>query len=234
MQTNRREEALTLSKEALIAFPNNSQIKFIHAKSLLANELYQDCFDILEKTTILPHEGSQSGRILYRQAAVMQSLHFYRNNQYADAISIIQKARIWPENLGVGKPDKPDQRIEDFLEAEYLLKSGNKEKAEELYDNIITFTQNRYSFNSTDLLYLIILKRLAMNKEIEEFLIRWDKQSANKDLLTWVKQVLYSNKKIENAKTNASGNIGEGTPWDPVYSDFEFELIKEIARNVEI
>lgn len=234
LQKNRMQEALTLSKESMANFPKNSQIQFNHAKSLLANNLFQDCFNVLEKTVILPYEGSQGGRILYRQAAVMQSLLLYQNKEYNEAVSLVGKARIWPENLGVGKPNNPDQRIEDFLEAEYLSRTGNKERVKELYDNIISFTQNRNRFNSTDLLYLMVLKRLSMNKEINDFLAKWENQSTNKDMLRWVRQALNSNGSGGySTGGNAQSQTG-GTPWDPSYMDFEFELIKEIVRYVRV
>lgn len=234
LQKNRMQEALNASKESMAAFPTNSQIQFNHAKCLLANNLYQDCFNVLEKTVILPYEGSQSGRVLYRQAAVMQSLQFYQENKYNEALSMIEKARIWPENLGVGKPNNPDQRIEDFLEAEYLLKSDNKDKVKELYDSIISYTQSRNRFSSSDLLYLIVLKRLSMNKEINEFLTKWDNQGTNKNMLNWIRQTLNSNRYIEySTGVNAQAQSG-GTPWDPNYIDFELELIKEIAKYIRI
>lgn len=234
LENNRMAEALTVSKESIVNFPTNSQIQFNHAKCLLANNLFQECFNVLEKTVILPHEGSQSGRVLYRQAAVMQSLQLYKENDHKDALSFIEKARIWPENLGVGKPSNPDLRIEDFLEAEYLSMSGNDDKVKELYNRIISYTQNGNRFNSTDLLYLIALKRLSMNAEINEYLNKWDNQSTNKDTLRWVRQVLNSNRYVEYSADTKIQNIDTGTPWDPRYIDFEFELIKEIVKLIRI
>lgn len=234
LQKNRIQEALDLSKESMINFPKNSQIQFNHAKSLLANNLFQDCFNVLEKTVILPYEGSQSGRILYRQAAVMQSLQRYQKKEYNEAISFVEKARIWPENLGVGKPYNPDQRIEDFLEAEYLMKTGNEDKARELYNNIISFTQNRNRFNSTDLLYLLTLKQLCRNEEINDFLTNWENQSTNKDILKWVKQALNSNRYVEYSTDGNLQNKSGGTPWDPNYIDSEFVLVKEILKHIRL
>lgn len=234
LQKNRMREALDLSKESMVNFPKNSQIQFNHAKSLLANNLFQDCFNVLEKTVILPYEGSQSGRILYRQAAVMQSLQRYQNKEYDEAISFVEKARIWPENLGVGKPNNPDQRIEDFLEAEYLMKTGNGDRARELYNDIISFTQNRNRFSSTDLLYLLVLKRLSRNREINDFLTNWENQSTNKDILKWVEQTLNSNGYVKHSTGGNLQNQSGGTPWDSNYIDFEFELVKEILKYIRI
>ncbi|MPN41985.1 hypothetical protein SDC9_189540 [bioreactor metagenome] len=158
----------------------------------------------------------------------------YQNKEYDEAISFVEKARIWPENLGVGKPNNPDQRIEDFLEAEYLMKTGNGDRARELYNDIISFTQNRNRFSSTDLLYLLVLKRLSRNREINDFLTNWENQSTNKDILKWVEQTLNSNGYVKHSTGGNLQNQSGGTPWDSNYIDFEFELVKEILKYIRI
>ena len=37
------------------------------------------------------------------------------SSNYIEALGILNKSKIWPENLGVGKPYTPDERIQDYL-----------------------------------------------------------------------------------------------------------------------
>lgn len=230
LSKNSTDKALGISKNALTLFPENDVIKYTNAKCLLANELYSECLEELENTVILPNEGSQSGRITYRLAAIMESIMFYRDGKIDDAFASVEKARIWPENLGVGRPYNVDERIELFLEAEYLLKKNQKEKADELFNEIVSYTENNHRrYSSTDYLYIVSLKKLGMNSKIGEFLTKWQQNSPNDPIRRWVVSMNNNNRQqarlIEQEITTESG----GTPWDPKYSDTDFEIIKNIA-----
>ncbi len=230
---NRTAEALEASKKSLEMFPASDALKYTYAKSLLANGLYSESLNELENTVILPHEGARHGRITYRQAAVMESLQQYRDNNFAGAVKTIEKARLWPENLGVGRPFDVDERIEDFLEAEYSLKLNGKEKANALYQEIIDYTKDRSRrFNSTDYLYLVVLKRLGETRQMEEFLSQWEKRSPKDPVLRWSRAMLRNNRSAAQQIEKEIDTGSEGTPWDPRYSDSEFELIKAIANNI--
>ena len=160
-----------MSKNAIDLFPDNDAIKYSNAQCLLASSMYSECLQELENTVILPYEGSKVGRITYRLAAIMESLQFYKENEIGQALESIEKAKLWPENLGVGKPYETDDRIELFLEAEYLLKLNQAEKANELFNEITSYTeQNQGRYSSTDYIYLLSLKRLGMNAKVNGFL----------------------------------------------------------------
>ena len=230
---NRTPEALQASRESLERFPENDALKYTYAKCLLANGLYSESLRELENTVILPNEGARQGRITYRQAAVMESLGNFKENRFAESLKSIEKARLWPENLGVGRPFEVDERIEDFLEAEYSLRMNNKEKANALYQNIIKYTNNRRGrFNSTDYLYLVVLKRLGESRQSEEFLRQWEKSSPNDPVLKWSRAMLQNNRNAAQQTEKEINTGSEGTPWDPRYADSEFELIKAVANVV--
>ncbi len=225
-----RDKALELSEKSLEIFPSNDIVKYTHAKCLLANGYYSETLNELENTVILPNEGAQYGRITYRQAAVMLSLQQIKENKFEDALASIEKARLWPENLGVGRPFEVDERIEDFLEAEIFSHLNKKEKAYSLYNNIIDYTQKKGGKNSsTDILYLIALQRLGKDKVANEFLKSWHRNSPNDPILRWIMAVMNNNAneatKIEKEIDTKTG----GTPWDPRYGDSEFELVKGVT-----
>ena len=226
-------KALEVSKNSLEMFPSNDALKYNHAKCLLANGLYSESLNELEYTTILPFEGAHYGRATYRQAAIMESMQHYQNNKFEEAIQTIEKARLWPENLGVGRPFTVDERIENFLEAENLLRLNEKEKAHKLYKEIAAFTEkNSGRYKSTDFLYLISLKRLNEDKKVDGFLTLWQKKSPDDPLLKWTKAMLNNNRPAARLIENDINTKAGGTPWDPRYADTEFELIKEIFRHI--
>ena len=111
--------------------------------------MYSECLNELENTVILPNEGARYGRITYRQAAVMETLQHLGKNKVAEALESVAKARLWPENLGVGRPFVVDERIEDFLEAECLLRLNETEKVHALYQKIIDFTGQKTGRNNS-------------------------------------------------------------------------------------
>jgi tetratricopeptide (TPR) repeat protein len=228
------EKALSLSKESLEMFPANDALKYNHAKCLLANGLYAESLNELENTTILPFEGARYGRVTYRQAAVMESIQLFEKQKFEEAIETIKKARLWPENLGVGRPYDVDERIEDFLEAENLLRLNKTDKAHELYERIITYShENEGRYSSTDFLYLISLKRLNRDEQANSFLARWQNEKPGDPLFKWSKAMLNNNRNTGKLIEEQINTEAGGTPWDPRYADTEFELIKEIFAHID-
>ena len=160
-------------------------------------------------------------------------MQYYKNKDYDDALKSIAKARLWPENLGVGQPFEVDERIEDFLEAEYLMKLNKKEQAVALYQKILDFKNSRgRRFNSTDYLNLIVLKRLGEMDQMNEYVKQWEERSSGDSVFKWVQALVDKNKEMAKQIEAEIDTGSEGSPWDPRYSDSEFELIKAIAYNV--
>ncbi len=232
---NRTEEALRVAEESVGMFPDNYVVAFAYANCLMINGQYSASLEVLENTVILPTEGAWRGRTTYRQAALMEGLNYLNDNQFDLAIKSIEKARLWPENLGVGRPFQVDERIEDFLAANYFLSINEKGKAEELFNKVISFTQERHRrYNSTDFLYLAVLRQLNMNNQAERFLQQWQQTSPNDPVLKWTRAMLNNNRSAAQSIEREIATEAGGTPWDPRYGDIEFELVKAIALNMDL
>ncbi len=235
LATNNVNRALELSSAARDKFPSSDALQYTYAKCLLADGQYSASLNELENMVILPYEGAGFGRVTYRQAAIMESLQHFRENNIEQALVSIEKARLWPENLGVGRPYQVDDRVEDFLKAKYLMHSNQGEEAKVLLDNIITFSQDRTGRNnSTDFLYLVVLRNRGKAGELNNFLSSWQRSAPNDPVLRWTRAMLNNNlaaaRQIESDITTESG----GTPWDPRFSDTEFELIKAVSQSVDL
>ena len=110
------ERALDLSEKANSQFPNNFNIEVMHAKSLLNLGRYDDCIDILKVTKVLPSEMARESRQLYEWAYIGKSIELIKNKKILAAKNSIQASREWPDNLGIGKPYKPDERLQNILD----------------------------------------------------------------------------------------------------------------------
>ncbi|MDR0845638.1 MAG: hypothetical protein LBN71_10485, partial [Tannerella sp.] len=204
-------QALEIAKESMGKFPENDIIKFNYAKSLLENGFYSETLKELENTVVLPHEGAMYGRTIYRKAAVLEGLQFLKEKKFEQALKSMEKARLWPENLGVGRPYDVDERIENFLEAECLSNLKETAKAQTLYQEIINYTrENGADYKSTDYLYVMALRRLNMNQQASTFLTEWQQKSPDNPAL-----------KLVNG-----GRMDDSVR----FPNSDFELIKEISR----
>jgi predicted Zn-dependent protease len=91
--------------------PKNYIMGTLYAKTLLANQQYAACVQLLRHLTIIPFEGANEGRELYREALLMQAITSIRQQQYKKALNFIGEAKKWPENLGVGQPYAEDEDL---------------------------------------------------------------------------------------------------------------------------
>lgn len=229
------DKALELSIESGRKFPENDALQYTYAKCLLASGQYSASLNELENTVILPFEGARYGRVTYRQAAVMESLHFFSENNFDQAMQSVDKARLWPENLGVGRPFDVDERIEDFIQAKILLQLSESEKAHALYQDIISYTENRTGrYNSTDFLYMVVLRRLGMEQQVENFLAQWHQNSPDDPVLSWSRAMINNNRPAAQLIEEEIDTETVGTPWDPRYGDTEFELVKAVSQYINL
>ena len=136
------EKALSIAAPFYKAHPANYVMGMLYAKTLLLNKKYAMAYAFLTKLNILPFEGATEGRQLYHEAKLMQAVAEIKKNQYKKAWQLIEGAKLWPANLGVGKPyqDNIDERLEDWLS--YICYSGlnKKSTAAQFLQRIVSFT----------------------------------------------------------------------------------------------
>src|SRR6185437_3683168 len=96
---------------------------------------------LLCKLTIIPFEGATTGRELYREAKLMQAVEYMKMKSYKKALSFINQAKEWPENLGVGKPypENEDLRLEDWMSFRCYTALKKTEQAAAALKSILEF-----------------------------------------------------------------------------------------------
>lgn len=186
--TNKKyKEALEVSAGYHKRFPGDFRIDMLHAKALLLNDQYKATTDILGKTTILPYEGATDGRQLYREAWLMQAVEQINAKKYKTALASISKAKLWPENLGAGKPydEDIDLRPEHYLEALAYDKTREKEKAKEKYEAIINSKTSGRRNQITSLITALAYKKTNRYEEGEKLLAAWKQKQPDNKMAQW-------------------------------------------------
>lgn len=134
------ERARELAQRYFEADPSNYKIGTLYARAMIVTGRFSEATQLLGTLRILPYEGSTEGRLLYREAWLRQALELLRQGQLDAAASAIDSARRWPENLGVGKPypEDVDERLEDFLTADILIRQGKAANGQRLLERIVS------------------------------------------------------------------------------------------------
>lgn len=128
LDQDRGAEALKAIASYYKKDPANYVVGLLYIRCLIANDKYQEAEKALSTIEVLPFEGSTVGHKLYEQVKLMGALRLLRNKKYEAALTKVSEARLWPENLGEGKPypDMINEKLED--EIENLIRETEKTK----------------------------------------------------------------------------------------------------------
>lgn len=138
MQTKSYENALSTISSFYKQHKKHDQSAILYTKALIANNKYEQAEPVLRDMKILPFEGAQVGRELYRKTKLMLALNAIKKDKYQEAEKKVAEAALWPVNLGVGKPydDLIDSAIEDSLSAVIADRNMAKNKRTEYLGDI--------------------------------------------------------------------------------------------------
>jgi tetratricopeptide (TPR) repeat protein len=161
--------------------PTNYYLGLHYAKTLLLNNQDEECLDLLENLNVLPNEGATEGYHLYRISNLNLANNSLSRKEYNKIENQINKARLWPENLGVGKPYITDERIEDFIMGMAMSRSGNDKQAKMYFEKVLNFEldSNNSHFTGGSLINIATRVQLGQRKEADMTLNQWRSDSEN-------------------------------------------------------
>ena len=135
--------------------------------------------------------GGTDGRQLYRQAWLMQAEQQIQSKNYNSALTSISTARLWPENLGVGKPyeDDIDSRLENYMEGICYEKTKRPDQALKKWNEIISLKMNVYNTNT--LVTALTLKKVSRHDEGEKLLSEWLIKEPDSKVARWCNEVYH-------------------------------------------
>jgi Tfp pilus assembly protein PilF len=217
------EKALAIAEPFYKAHPDNYLMGMLYGKTLLLNKKYAAADAFLTKLNILPFEGATIGRQLYHEARLMQAVAEMKKRQYKKALQFIEGAKLWPVNLGVGKPyqDNIDERLEDWLVYTCYTSLKQQPAAGESLKKILAFTPK---VDNT------VMNFLPANQLISAWAIE---QTSSKDKATeWIGQQARqypSNKIIQWAMHQFSHESVDSLTADE--KDGEVRIIEQLSLN---
>ncbi len=202
LNTGHQQKALDVAIDYQKRFPNNDGLTFLLAKCYLLNKQYPNSLKVLTGKTFLPNEGATEGRQLYRESLLMMALDNMDKGKYTQALSNIDKARQWPENLGVGKPYDADidERFEKLLNAVCLEQMKNKSEADKIYTSLITEMTDVKNANL--LINAFALRKSGMEANGMKLLAQWKEKSTDKTIPNWCLLVYKQNAQGESIPLN--------------------------------
>lgn len=208
------EKALSIMDPYYKSHPENFIVGSLHAQNLLFNKKYKEADALLKKIKILPHEGATNGRELYREVKLMQAVQSMGKKKFNEALKFIGEARLWPENLGVGKPydEDIDTRLEDWMN--YLCYQSLKKsiEAEKMLNRIISFQPRidntvRNFTPANTLVTAWALERLNRKNEAGSFINRQISDFPDYKDLLWSKALFENDKEFILPENEKDANV---------------------------
>ena len=149
---------------------SNYIIGMDYVKSLVKLKKYVLAISILKKLNILPYEHAGEGRDLYSSAYIGLALENIKKSKFKSAVDILHESKMWPENLGVGKPYNPDERIENYL-IYYCLEKLNDQSSKKYLSDVASYSQmNIENIDANHILGYVSLNKIHGDEKSDEFL----------------------------------------------------------------
>jgi hypothetical protein len=190
------DKALAITDPYYKAHPDSYIMGSLQAKALLLNGKYAEADAILTKIQVIPFEGATGGHELYRQAKLMQAMQQMEKKNTKGALALIDQARQWPENLGVGKPyeENIDSRLEDWLSYDCYMQQKDKVKAEAMLHQVLLFNpkvENTVSnfYPSNSLITAMAYERNGEKDKGIKFLADMEKAHPGSAGISWSRDV---------------------------------------------
>ncbi|GLR15856.1 DUF5107 domain-containing protein [Portibacter lacus] len=184
LEAGELEKAKLMSEKTYQMFPKNYNTGLIYAKSLLSSKEYERSIEVLQNIVVLPSELARSSRHTYYRAHVFLAEELIGNEKYDKAIQILERSKLWPENLGVGKPYIVDERLQDYLIGLSYEKLGKKDKADSSYKRIVSLSEKEATTKIYQVLKLLALQKLANKEVLQSTLAKLEMSESKDDQLT--------------------------------------------------
>jgi len=140
------------------------------------------------------------------------------NEKYKSAITILEKSKEWPENIGVGKPYSPDERMQDYLLAMAYGRVGEDDKKEKSLQSIIAYTSTRTQNADIDHLFgLLALKKMGKNDELRSLASKLENDSPENQMAL----LLFRNTMAEASAIKEKNNIPEDV-WEGLLAALKY------------
>jgi tetratricopeptide (TPR) repeat protein len=190
------QEALSTVEKYYQQHLQNYIMGMLYARTLLLSKKYKESDALLGKLNIIPFEGATDGRELYREAKLMQAVQEIQKKNYTKALEFIAASKLWPSNLGVGKPydEDIDLRLEDWMSYLCYTRSGKTAQAKSSLERIVQMSRPYPSAN--DLVTAWAMEKANQKEKATQWLQERVNEYPENKILLWSKAT------FENKPTN--------------------------------
>ncbi|MCD6201645.1 MAG: DUF5107 domain-containing protein [Bacteroidales bacterium] len=227
-------EAFNLIRPFVKKYPEQPAIGLCYAQSLTGQHKYEEAISFLEDYELLPFEGATIGRDLYYEACIRSAFSALKNGKNNKAIKYAEKAKLWPQNLGVGRPYDVDERLEDYILSKAYKAKGDKKNEAVFAGKVMQYSHPGYQQENSKLyLQLKLLIQNGEEKQAKRLMTKFLEEYPESNYMKWVAAKIEKNgndKKIENLILN---NSGPAMAYDTKFVDPYFQLLLDFLRTFE-
>lgn len=234
ISTEQPAEALKLIQPFVKKYPEQSAIGLCYAQSLSALNNYEDAISFLVKYNVLPFEGATVGRDLYHEACVRSAFSALNNRKYNKAIKFVKQAKLWPVNLGVGRPYNVDERLEDYILTRAYKLKGDNENAAIFASKVMNYTHpDIQQENSALYLQLVLLNRDGQDIKAELLLAKLLQKYPESNYMKWVATKIVNDPKSKEIEMTIKHDFEISMPYDTRFKDNRFQLLLDLLDVIE-
>lgn len=221
------KKSIEAGKKYMKLYPSNYMIGLRYATALCEIGEYKRCIVLLDKMQVLPSEGSEAGRAVFRKANLYQTMEQLAGRDYKAALQSLDASKKWPENLGVGKPydDLIDSRLENYIESVIRTEMGEKEKAETLLQSVAKYSHPEDQFDSADLLTALSLRKIGRKAKADNLAASWLKNHSDSRMAQWCTAIYNGNSSKAAQFISGFSEQADNAPWEASSYDSDFDLI---------
>jgi len=126
----KRPEAIRLLESMPSRGQRRSEIVILLAEAYLAQERYTDTIDLLEPTPYFVNwEGQDITWVLFNKAHLKRGRRRLGNGEFQAALEDFKAALTYPENLGVGRSNTPEEAPAEYWRGKALEALGRLDEA---------------------------------------------------------------------------------------------------------
>lgn len=110
-----------------------SDAVFLLAEAHMKQEQYDDVLAVLTNRKLNTWEAQSKPHDIYARALLERGKKHLAANQFESALEDFNASRLYPENLGVGRPENPEEAESYYLAGQALEKLGRTDDAKAAY-----------------------------------------------------------------------------------------------------
>jgi tetratricopeptide (TPR) repeat protein len=117
LDADKRTDAITLLESTTFDKPRRSEITIMLTQSYIDEQRLDDAIDLLESTTFHAWEGQRNTWEIFSRAHIERGQKYMESNNHQAALRDFDAALTYPDNLGVGRPDQPQEAYAHYHRA---------------------------------------------------------------------------------------------------------------------